>query len=68
MFVIENWTNKIRKIASEFLTKASPKARSNSSESSDSSEAEDDSVYVNSYSNYNIHLEMLQVKNILKFE
>jgi len=62
MFVIENWTNKIRKIASEFLTKASPKARSNSSESSDSSEAEDDSVYVNSYSNYNIHLEMLQDK------
>ena len=39
---------------------------SESESSSDAeSDKEDDSVYVNSYSNYNIHLEMLQVNQAL---
>lgn len=58
---------KLRNLASGLLNKTSSAKRMEScSESESSSDAEsdkeDDSVYVNSYSNYNIHLEMLQDK------
>ncbi len=33
----------------------------------DSEESDDDSLYVNSYSNYSIHLEMLQARDVLSF-
>jgi hypothetical protein len=56
---------KLRLIASDLLTKQ-PKLRkitANSSDSSnsDSDDEKEDSAYFKSYSNYSIHLEMLQV-------
>jgi hypothetical protein len=53
---------KLKKMASNLLEKSLEKPRDTSDSSSDD---EDDSVYVNSYSNYSIHLEMLQVIVVL---
>lgn len=51
-----------RNVATNLLNQKKTRSDSESSSSSlsDSSDKNDDSVYVNSYSNYTIHLEMLQ--------
>lgn len=51
---------KLKKLANNLLEKSS-KPNDSSTDDSDSDSDDDDSVYVNSYSNYSIHLEMLQV-------
>ena len=49
-------------MASGLLLKSSNQSTGNKSQSdSEDTDKEEDSVYVKSYSNYSIHLEMLQV-------
>lgn len=53
---------KLRKLANDLLSKSSTPTSSNLETSLVDDSKEEDSVYVNSYSNYSIHLEMLQDK------
>ena len=55
-------------MASGLLLKSSNQSTGNKSQSdSEDTDKEEDSVYVKSYSNYSIHLEMLQVWTLIDF-
>lgn len=56
-----NYFSFFRNLASGLLNKTTDANKSENDKSIADDDVDDDSHYVNSYSNYNIHLEMLQV-------